>query len=53
MFDSLQDPLELKGGGSLVPNPTMISALNPQAWVDILAPTGSADSIEYRVVASM
>ncbi|MCC5839247.1 MAG: hypothetical protein JJT96_03905 [Opitutales bacterium] len=59
MFQTIQDPLEIRWSGtnnttqgaSLVPHPTMISELNPQAWVDFLAPTGSADTIEYRVVA--
>jgi hypothetical protein len=52
-IDDVQDPLEiLRGTGeSLVTNPTMVSELNPQMWIDFLAPTGSAESIEYRVVA--
>ncbi|MCC5808014.1 MAG: hypothetical protein JJU00_16930 [Opitutales bacterium] len=47
----VQDPLERKDGSSLVAEPTMISQLNPQAWVDYLAPVGEAQTIEYRVVA--
>lgn len=49
----VQDPLEINRstGSSLVPESTMISTLNPQAWVDYLAPGASAASIQYRVIA--
>ncbi|MCD8481501.1 MAG: hypothetical protein LR015_01785 [Verrucomicrobia bacterium] len=48
---TVQDPLELIGSVSIVAQPTMVSELNPQLWMDHTAPLSKANSIEYRVVA--